>query len=74
MTVASNANRIPALINDARTGNNCGGHTAGRLAEQAHPGRTGCAIQSASKPTRTTQAATTGERVAPSVLMYMSPD
>ena len=74
MTVASNAKRMPALINDARTGNNCGGHTAGRLAEQAQPGRTGCAIQSTNKPRRTTQAATTGERVAPCVWMGMSPD
>ena len=74
MTVASNAKRMPALINDARTGNNCGGHTAGRLAEQAQPGRTGCAIQSTNKPRRTTQAATTGERVAPRVLLGMSPD
>ncbi len=74
MTVASSAKRIPALISDARKGNNCGGHTAGRLAEQAQPGRTGCAIQSTNKPRRTTQAATAGERVAPRVLLGMSPD
>ncbi len=74
MTVASSAKRIPALISDARKGNNCGGHTVGRLAEQAQPGRTGCAIQSTSKPRRTTQAATTGERVAPRVLLGMSSD
>ena len=74
MTVASSAKRMPALISDARTGNNCGGHTAGRLAAQAQPGRTGCAIQNTSKPRRTTQAATTGERMTPCVLMGMSPD
>jgi len=73
MTVASSAKRIPALISDARKGNNCGGHTAGRLAAQAQPGRTGCAIHSISKPRSTTQAATTGERVAPDVLLGMSP-
>lgn len=74
MTVASSAKRMPALINDARTGNICGGHIAEKLAAQPQPGRTGCATQSTTKPRRTTQAATTGERVAPCVLMGMSPD
>ena len=74
MTVASSAKRMAALISDARIGNNCGGHTPGRLAPQAQPGRTGCAIQSTSKARRTTQAATTGECVAPCVWMGMSPD
>ena len=72
MTVASSAKRMPAPISDARTVNSCGGHTAGRLAAQAQPGRAGCAIHSTSKPRRTTPAATTGERVAPCVVMGMS--
>ena len=73
-TVASSANRMPALISDARTGNNCGGHTAGRLAAQAQLGRTGCAIQSTSNPRSTVPTATAGERVAPTVWMGIEPD
>ncbi len=72
--VASSTESMPALISDARTGSSCGAHAAGRLAAQAQPGRNGCAIQSASKPKRTTQAANTGERVVPCVLMGMQPD
>lgn len=72
MTVASNAKRMHALINDARTGNNCGGHSAEVLAVQAQPGRTGCATQSTTKARRTTQAAIAGERVATWVLVGMS--
>lgn len=73
-TVASSANKMPALISDARTGNNCGGHTAGRLAAQAQLGRTGCAIQSTSNPRSTVPTATAGERVAPTVWMGIEPD
>ena len=51
-TVASSANRMPALISDARTGNNGGGHTAGRLAAQAQLGRTGCASTTAARRLR----------------------
>jgi hypothetical protein len=74
MRVASSMERMPTLISDARIGNTCGGHADGRLAAQAQPGRSGCAIHSTNKPRRTTQAATTGERVAPGVLMGMSQD
>lgn len=74
MTAASSAKRMPALISDARTGSKCGGHIAGKLAAHPQPGRTGCAIQRTSKPIRTTQAATTGERVAPCVWMGILPD
>lgn len=74
MRVASSTPRMPALISDARTGSNCGGHIAGKLAAHPQPGRTGCAIQRTSKPRRTTQAATAGERVAPRVWMVMLPD
>ena len=73
-TVASSANRMPVLISDARTGNNCGGHTAGRLAAQAQLGRTGCAIQSTNNPRSTVPTATAGERVAPTVWMGIEPD
>lgn len=74
MTVASSAKSVPALISDARTGNKCGGHIAGRRTAHPQPGRTGCTIQRTSKPKRTTEAATTGERVAPCVGMGMLPD
>ncbi len=73
-TVASSADKMPALISDARTGNNCGGHTAGRLAAQVQLGRTGCAIQSTSNPRSTVPTATAGERVAPTVWMGIEPD
>jgi hypothetical protein len=67
MTMTSSATRMPALISDARTGSKCGGHIAGKPVAHPQPGRTGCAIHKASKPRRTTQAATTGERVEPGV-------
>lgn len=74
MTVASSATRMPALINDARTGSKCGGHIPGKPAAHAQPGRTGCAAKRTSKPRMTAHAATTGDRVAPCVWMGMLPD
>jgi hypothetical protein len=58
---------MPALISDARTGSKCGGHIAERLTAHPQLCKIGCAIQRTSSPRRTTQAATTGERVAPRV-------
>ena len=74
MRVTSSTESTPALISDARTGRSCGGHKPGRLAAQAQPGSNGWVIQSTSKPKKTTEAAITGERVAPCILMDISPD
>lgn len=74
MTVARSAKSSIALISDARTGHRWGEHTPGRLAEHAHPGRTGCETQRMNNPSSTTPAARTGERVVPFVLTGMSPD
>ena len=74
MRVTSSTESTPALIRDARTGRSCGGHKPGRLAAQAQPGSNGWVIQSTSKPKKTTEAAITGERVAPCILMDISPD
>lgn len=74
MRAASSTKRMPALINEARTGNKCGGHIAEKLTAHPQLGRIGCAIQRINKPTRNKQTAARGERVVKRVSLAKKQD